>query len=370
MSMTLLPGTASTAAGTAARGAARSPEPASQTAPERTQRDSFEAHLESPDARSGSSASSSSSQTPEASGRTTQESSRDEAGETTEPDDSAAQREAGAFPAAADPLWPPLGLAGLVLSMPDPALAPALEPDSPAPARSLPGSMPLSMPSAAVPALVTGVPTAVPAATAPPTSESNATGIALEGMLQADGGEISLDSAALTDAPDGLAMLLQGATGISVARAGMEPLALAPMDASQAVGQDAFDEGFSARLGWMADQKIGHAHIRLSPDDLGTIDVRLQMDGDRIHASFSSPHVDVRQALEHSLPRLRELLGEQGFQLAHADVGQQQGGEGGNPHTAARTPVAGTGDGEPSRHEATVVTAHQLRQRGLLDAYA
>ncbi len=92
------------------------------------------------------------------------------------------------------------------------------------------------------------------------------------------------------------------------------------------LGDDGFDQAIGARLGWLADQKIGHAHIRLSPDDMGPVDVRLQLNGDKVHASFSSPHVDVRQALESSLPRLRELLGEQGFQLAHADVGHQAPG--------------------------------------------
>ncbi|HEL5403210.1 TPA: flagellar hook-length control protein FliK, partial [Stenotrophomonas maltophilia] len=135
------------------------------------------------------------------------------------------------------------------------------------------------------------------------------------------------------------------------------------------LGDDGFDQAMGARLGWLADQKIGHAHIRLSPDDMGPVDVRLQLNGDKVHASFSSPHVDVRQALESSLPRLRELLGEQGFQLAHADVGRQAPGGDGN---ASGSPAGGgmAGDGEPTPGEASVSSAQLIRQRGLLDAYA
>ena len=133
--------------------------------------------------------------------------------------------------------------------------------------------------------------------------------------------------------------------------------------------QDDIDQAVGARLGWLADQKIGHAHIRLSPDDMGPVDVRLQLNGDKVHASFSSPHVDVRQALESSLPRLRELLGEQGFQLAHADVGHQApGGDGNASGQASGGGIAG--DGEPSPGEASVSSAQLIRQRGLLDAYA
>ncbi|KAG1247842.1 hypothetical protein G6F65_019944 [Rhizopus arrhizus] len=135
------------------------------------------------------------------------------------------------------------------------------------------------------------------------------------------------------------------------------------------LGDDGFDQAIGARLGWLADQKIGHAHIRLSPDDMGPVDVRLQLNGDKVHASFSSPHVDVRQALENSLPRLRELLGEQGFQLALADVGHQAPGGDGN----ASGPSGGgglAGDGEPTPGDASVSPAQLIRQRGLLDAYA
>ncbi|PTT60307.1 flagellar hook-length control protein FliK, partial [Stenotrophomonas sp. HMWF003] len=89
------------------------------------------------------------------------------------------------------------------------------------------------------------------------------------------------------------------------------------------VGADDFGDAMSARIGWLADQKIGHAVIRVTPHDLGQIEVRLQIDGDKVHASFSSAHAEVRHALEASLPRLRDMLGEQGFQLGNADVGQQ-----------------------------------------------
>ena len=122
------------------------------------------------------------------------------------------------------------------------------------------------------------------------------------------------------------------------------------------LGDDGFDQAIGARLGWLADQKIGHAHIRLSPDDMGPVDVRLQLNGDKVHASFSSPHVDVRQALESSLPRLRELLGEQGFQLAHADVGHQSpGGEGNAPGQPGGSSIIG--DGEPTPGDASVSSA-------------
>lgn len=127
-----------------------------------------------------------------------------------------------------------------------------------------------------------------------------------------------------------------------------------------------FDEDIGDAVRWMADQKIGHAHIKVTPNDLGTVEIRLRLEGDRVHADFTSAQAEVRQALESSLPRLRDMLGQHGFQLAHADVGQQhappsQGGGG-----------ARIGEGNGDSAEPAIETPRTVRMtaRGLVDAYA
>ncbi|MGV8923912.1 MAG: flagellar hook-length control protein FliK, partial [Thermomonas sp.] len=91
-----------------------------------------------------------------------------------------------------------------------------------------------------------------------------------------------------------------------------------------------FDDGFGTRIAWMAEQRLGHAQIRLNPEHVGPIEVRVQLDGDRVSAQFSSAHAEVRQAIEASLPRLRDMLGQHGLQLGQADVGQGGTGRGGD----------------------------------------
>lgn len=290
------------------------------------------------------------------------------------PATSAAADDKDAPASADDAPWPPLGLAGLMLAVPtgvDPT--PALPPPTASDAEALPSAAP-ALPAAAVAA------NAAQGAAAPATSASASAG----GDAEASGlplPELVLGGKALDRAEDGDSLQI----GDRAPPAPLQPpLPAALQDlkaalASNAVfngeptpkpvlGDDGFDQAIGARIGWLADQKIGHAHIRLNPEDLGPVDVRLQMNGDKVHASFSSPHVDVRQALESSLPRLRELLGEQGFQLAHADVGQQHSGDG-NP--GSQTAGGGRGgDGEPSLGDTTVSASQLIRQRGLLDAYA
>jgi flagellar hook-length control protein FliK len=128
--------------------------------------------------------------------------------------------------------------------------------------------------------------------------------------------------------------------------------------------QTGFDDGFGARIVWMAEQRVGHAEIRLNPEHLGPIEVRVQMDGTQVSAEFQSGHAGVRQAIEASLPRLREMLGQQGLQLGQTDVGQRHAGSGAPARRDGDTPSPGASPTDaqlPSRH---------VRTRGLLDEYA
>ncbi|TYT27553.1 flagellar hook-length control protein FliK [Luteimonas viscosa] len=142
------------------------------------------------------------------------------------------------------------------------------------------------------------------------------------------------------------------------------PLPL-PMPADPATG---FDDGFGTRIAWMAEQRVGHAEIRLNPEHVGPIDVRVQLDGDQVRAEFHSAHAEVRQAIEASLPRLRELLGQHGLQLGQADVGQRQAGQEGG---ASRSGTAARAGGDAlSGDDAPAPAQAHVRLRGLLDEYA
>ncbi|WP_422352791.1 flagellar hook-length control protein FliK [Stenotrophomonas sp. AR026] len=284
----------------------------------------------------------------------------------------AAEKDAPA--AAEEAPWPPLGLAGLVLAIPAPAdPATAL----PAVAVTTSDAGGNALPAPAAPPVAAALPSTAAAATSSTASSGadQATTLPLPELVlpgkRSERGEGS-DATLIGDRATATLLHAPGNAAVQDLKAALatgNPIFNGEPTPKPVLGDDGFDQAIGARLGWLADQKIGHAHIRLSPDDMGPVDVRLQLNGDKVHASFSSPHVDVRQALESSLPRLRELLGEQGFQLAHADVGHQApGGDGNASGQASGGGIAG--DGEPSPGEASVSPAQLIRQRGLLDAYA
>ncbi|WP_052690021.1 flagellar hook-length control protein FliK [Xanthomonas sp. GPE 39] len=131
-----------------------------------------------------------------------------------------------------------------------------------------------------------------------------------------------------------------------------------------------FDEELGARISWLADQTIGHAHIKLNPAELGPIEVRLHLAGDQVNASFTSAQANVRQAVENSLPRLREMLGQHGFQLGQADVGQQPQQQQAGTQSMPQQYANGSGEVAEERIGNVEIPTMLLRQRGLLDAYA
>ena len=298
------------------------------------------------------------------------------AGDNAMPGDASATAPATAEKPAAKPAdeteaaWPPLGLAGLALNgLPLPAPAPVLPalPATAAPANA-------ALPALAVAATATDG--AAPALASPMPADDAAIALPTLAIEAAPADDAALlktfadaMDAATADGPDApAAPLLHALHGMTEAKPAVASLFTGSPTATPHLGGDDFDDAVGARVGWLADQKIGHAHIKITPNDLGPIEVRLQLDGDKVHATFTSAHADVRHALESSLSRLRDLLGEQGFQLGNADVGQQQTAQDGGRGEAGNG-MSGD-DGEPALADATLSPSQLIRQRGLVDAYA
>ncbi|MGE8213767.1 MAG: flagellar hook-length control protein FliK [Stenotrophomonas sp.] len=254
-----------------------------------------------------------------------------------------------------DAPWPPPGLAVLLgVPAPEPSAPNAAAATNPAARIGQDKTTPLAL-AAQPPVAATGT-TAMPA-----TEDAAAPLVTAQIAVKTMTDDPDVDA----PAPANVAPLLQSQP-LQELRA---PSALAVTEAptpTPDLDSGDFDDAIGARVGWLADQKIGHAHIRISPDQMGQIEVKLQMDGDRVHASFTAANADVRHALESSLPRLREMLGEQGMQLAHADVGQQQN-ESPAQHAPRGADNASTGS---SAESPDLKAGRPLRMRGLLDAYA
>lgn len=66
---------------------------------------------------------------------------------------------------------------------------------------------------------------------------------------------------------------------------------------------------------------VQHAELRLDPPDLGPLRITLSLQDGIAQASFVSPHIAVRQAVESALPQLQQALNQAGIALGEANVG-------------------------------------------------
>lgn len=131
------------------------------------------------------------------------------------------------------------------------------------------------------------------------------------------------------------------------------------------VGHAQWADEIGSRMTMMVEQGKHTASLRLSPEHLGPLEVRITMNGDQASVQFGAQHVDTRNALENALPRLREMFASQGLSLADANVSREPPRQQSNPGSQSSSSSAGFA----SEEGATTVSAAQVRL-GLLDAYA
>lgn len=86
------------------------------------------------------------------------------------------------------------------------------------------------------------------------------------------------------------------------------------------VGSAAWDQQLGQKVVWMAAGGAQSATLTLNPPDLGPLQVVLNVSNDQATISFTSAQPEVRQALEAAMPKLREMMGEAGVNLANASV--------------------------------------------------
>ncbi|WP_037424776.1 flagellar hook-length control protein FliK [Shewanella sp. POL2] len=88
-----------------------------------------------------------------------------------------------------------------------------------------------------------------------------------------------------------------------------------------------FSPVMKQQLVTMVSQGIQQAEIRLDPPELGHMLVKVQVHGDQTQVQFHVAQAQTRDVVEQAIPRLRELLQEQGMQLADSHVSQGDQGQ-------------------------------------------
>ncbi|MEJ2609048.1 MAG: flagellar hook-length control protein FliK [Candidatus Thiodiazotropha sp.] len=135
------------------------------------------------------------------------------------------------------------------------------------------------------------------------------------------------------------------------------------------VGQPGWDKAVGESIHWMVNQNVQQAEIKLTPPHLGPIEIKISMQNDQATVTFIAAQTPTREALDASIPRLREMFGDINLNLANVDVGHRQAGESGGE--AAAGGQGGVGEGQsPSAWSTEPGQSVVLSGNSLLDTYA
>jgi flagellar hook-length control protein FliK len=137
------------------------------------------------------------------------------------------------------------------------------------------------------------------------------------------------------------------------------PALSTPLHASQ------WGHDFAARVNWIVERGDQFATIRLTPEQLGPVEVRVAIREGETSIWFGATQAETRAAIEQALPRLREMLAANGLSLADSGVFQQ----------APRDPRQGftNSDARRAAMESATPSGELLmrsRHLGLIDDYA
>jgi flagellar hook-length control protein FliK len=127
----------------------------------------------------------------------------------------------------------------------------------------------------------------------------------------------------------------------------------------------AFAQELGQQVTWFVDQGVKQARIRLHPEELGSLDLKISVDHGRVDVVFQAQHPGAVSAVQQSLPQLAQMLAQHGLALGHTEVGHGQHDRGDQSGQAGRGDrVSETGE----IHDPGMVTP--LSQLGLVDAFA
>jgi len=138
------------------------------------------------------------------------------------------------------------------------------------------------------------------------------------------------------------------------------------VQATQPATSPQFAQELGEQIAWMGSGQVKEARIKLHPEELGSMDVRVSLEGGKVNVAILAQHPAAVHAVQQTLSQLDSMLAHHGLSLGQADVGQRQAEHGGE-HGGQGTSGQGN-DTEAAGAATTVVTSRV--SRGLVDEVA
>jgi flagellar hook-length control protein FliK len=187
-------------------------------------------------------------------------------------------------------------------------------------------------------------------------------------------GEFAAPDASLlqnkSSAPDSLQPLptsVTGSNGLPEMMRGLSTVAAASSGVDRTISVPVSDRNWggavAGQLQWMVNSNVQSATLQLSPEHLGPVEVRIDVQSSQVNVSFTAAHPDTRSALEQSVPQLRAMLANGGLTLGQANVQQEARP---NSHYSPGTARAASN----AAQTVDSVAISPTRGLGLIDEYA
>lgn len=92
------------------------------------------------------------------------------------------------------------------------------------------------------------------------------------------------------------------------------------IELSQSVVNPEWGNEFNQQIIWMGQQKIKSATIKLNPQELGPLEVSIKVVKEAATVNITTHSAPVRDLIEQALPRLRDMMAEQGINLSQVNI--------------------------------------------------
>ncbi|GMQ47206.1 flagellar hook-length control protein FliK [Vibrio sp. 10N] len=125
-------------------------------------------------------------------------------------------------------------------------------------------------------------------------------------------------------------------------RAEQQSAATASVQSPMVLTKENASDQVAERVQMMMSKNLKHVDIRLDPPELGRMQIRMSLNNDSATVHFTVQNQQTRDMVDQAMPRLREMLSQQGIQLADTSV-QQQGQQ--QRHASHGSGSGGSGNG-------------------------
>ncbi|PMG34255.1 flagellar hook-length control protein FliK [Vibrio splendidus] len=147
---------------------------------------------------------------------------------------------------------------------------------------------------------------------------------ALSGLGKAGAKDDSKDSTLAQQIASAAGAQGTATLGSAPTRAEIQAAQQAPLQLTKELA----NEQVAEKVQMMMSKNLKNLDIRLDPPELGQMKIRMTMNNDVANVHFTVSNQQARDVIEQTLPRLREMLAQQGLQLADSSVQQQSSGQG------------------------------------------